>query len=181
VSEVKVNFRRASFSQEMGQELVVTPRKRIKAGHLLLITVRYCGTPEPVVDPDESIEGWIPTEDGAFVVNEPQGSPGWYPVNDSPRDKATYDFHVKVPEGKTVMANGELISQHKRGGWTTWHWSEDSPMAPYLATATNGTFETDFAATSGGLPEYNAVDPTRGHLPIRCRRPTRCWRGSGWA
>jgi aminopeptidase N len=159
VSDVTVNFRRASFFQEKGQELVITPRKKIRAGKLMLITVRYSGTPEPVVDPDESIEGWIPTDDGAFVVNEPQGSPGWYPVNDSARDKATYDFRVKVPEGKTVMANGKLISQRTRDGWTTWHWSEDSPMAPYLATATNGTFETEFGTTSGGLPEYNAVDP----------------------
>ena len=31
----------------------------------------------------------MPTSDGAFVVNEPQGSPGWYPSNDNPRDKAT--------------------------------------------------------------------------------------------
>ena len=44
-----------------------------------------------MTDPDQSIEGWVPTDDGAFVVNEPQGSPGWYPVNDNPRDKATYD------------------------------------------------------------------------------------------
>ena len=34
----------------------------------------------------------MPTDDGAFVVGEPQGSPGWYPVNDKPRDKATFDF-----------------------------------------------------------------------------------------
>ena len=53
--------------------------------------VVYSGTPEPITDPDGSIEGLgsIPTDDGAFVVNEPQGSPGWYPVNDTPRDKAS--------------------------------------------------------------------------------------------
>ena len=34
----------------------------------------------------------MPTDDGAFVVGEPQGSPAWYPVNDNPRDKATFDF-----------------------------------------------------------------------------------------
>ena len=101
VSGVTVNFRRASYVQEQGQELVITPRKKIKAGERMLITVEYAGTPEVVVDPDEAVEGWVPTDDGAFVVNEPQGSPGWYPVNDSPRDKATYDFRVKVPAGKT--------------------------------------------------------------------------------
>jgi aminopeptidase N len=158
VSAVTVNFRRASFVQEQVQELVITPRKTIRAGERILITVEYAGTPEPVVDPDGSSEGWVPTDDGAFVVNEPQGSPGWYPVNDSPRDKATYDFRVKVPEGKTVVANGELVSQRTRRGWTTWHWSEDSPMASYLSTATNGNFLTE-QYEAEGLFMYDAVDP----------------------
>ena len=59
VSGVTVNFRRASYVQEQGQELVITPRKKIKAGRRMLITVEYAGTPEPVVDPDEAIEGWM--------------------------------------------------------------------------------------------------------------------------
>jgi aminopeptidase N len=63
-----------------------------------------------------------------------------------------------VPEGKTVMANGELRSQRTHAGRTTWHWSEDDPMAPYLATATNGTFQSDFY-TANGLAMFDAVDP----------------------
>ena len=61
-----------------------------------------------MTDPDESIEGWVPTDDGAVVVGEPQGSPGWFPCNDNPQDKATYDFAVTVPAGLTAMANGVL-------------------------------------------------------------------------
>jgi aminopeptidase N len=163
VSRVTVNGHRASFFQEKGQELVISPRPKLKAGRTFFVTVEYSGQPQPVVDPDESIEGWIPTDDGAFVVNEPQGSPGWYPVNDTPRDKALYDFRVSVPAGKTVMANGELVSQRTRGGWTTWHWSENSPMAPYLATATNGTFLTEFYEANG-LAMYDAVDPNTRRL-----------------
>ena len=158
VSRVTVNFRPASYTQEQGQELVITPRRKIRAGEHIRIRVDYAGTAEPVVDPDESLEGWVPTDDGAFVVNEPQGSPGWYPVNDTPRDKATYDFRVAVAEGKTAVANGELVSQRTRGGWTTWHWSEDEPMSPYLATATNGTFLTE-QYEANGLFMYDAVDP----------------------
>ena len=61
--------------------------------------VLYGGTQEEIVDPDHSVEGWVPTGDGAYVVNEPQGSPGWYPVNDSPKDKATFDIVVTVTGG----------------------------------------------------------------------------------
>jgi hypothetical protein len=68
--------------------------------------VHYAGVPVVVTDPDESIEGWVPTDDGAFVVGEPQASPGWYPVNDNPHDKATYTFRSPSQGGLTVMANG---------------------------------------------------------------------------
>ena len=72
---------------------------RAPLGTAFTVTIDYAGTPAVVTDPDESLEGWVPTDDGAFVVGEPQGSPAWYPVNDNPRDKATYDFRVTVPAG----------------------------------------------------------------------------------
>ena len=76
----------------------------------VLATVGYQGTPTVVTDPDGSIEGWVPTDDGAVSVGEPQGSPGWFPCNDNPQDKATFDFAITVPAGLTAMANGVLVS-----------------------------------------------------------------------
>jgi hypothetical protein len=40
------------------------------------------------------------------------------------------------------MANGRLVSHTTGASEETWRWSEDDPMASYLATATNGVFET---------------------------------------
>jgi aminopeptidase N len=122
------------------------------------VAIDYAGTPAVVTDPDESIEGWVPTDDGAFVVGEPQGSPAWYPVNDNPRDKATFDFSISVPAGLTAMANGVLVSNQTAAGRTTWVWRETDPMAPYLATATLGRFDLTVSTTSG-IPTYVAVDP----------------------
>jgi aminopeptidase N len=158
VSRVTVDGKPAGFTQHSVQELSITPRPKLKAGDRFTVRVVYSGQPEEIIDPDESSEGWIPTDDGAFVVNEPQGSPGWYPVNDTPRDKATFDFDITVPAGRVAMANGELISQRTRNGSTTWSWREDAPMAPYLATATNGNFLTEFYEANG-LEMYDAVDP----------------------
>ena len=158
VSDVEVNGRDARFAHDGGQELTVTPRHALKRGRKFTVEVAYGGTPEDVVDPDGSIEGWTVTPDGAFVVNEPQGSPGWYPANDNPRDKATFDIAVTVPEGRTAIANGRLIKKRTRSGTTTWHWYEDSPMAPYLATATNGFFEMT-VTKAGRIPLYQAIDP----------------------
>ena len=113
-----------------------------------------------MVDPDGSIEGWVPTADGAFVVGEPQGSPGWFPANDNPRDKATYDIAVTVPAGLTAMSNGRLVATRTGPGTTTWIWREGDPMATYLATATLGRFDLTISKVDG-IPSYVAVDPSQ--------------------
>jgi aminopeptidase N len=158
ISRLTVDGAAASFTRS-GQELVITPAAGIRSGSTFRVAVDYRGVPEVIRDPDTSIEGWIPTDDGAFVVGEPQGSPGWYPCNENPRDKATFDFAVTVPEGLTAMANGILVSSTTSGGRTTWVWKEDDPMATYLATSTLGRFDLTTSTMANGLPVYIAVDP----------------------
>jgi aminopeptidase N len=159
VSGVRVDGRPAAFTRD-GQELQITPVRALRAGSSFAVTVRYSGTPEVIVDPDGSIEGWVPTADGAFVVGEPQGAPGWFPANDNPQDKATYDVAVTVPSGLTAVSNGVLLGQLTRKGHTTFLWHESSPMATYLATATLGRFDVA-RSRIGGVPSYVAVDPSQ--------------------
>jgi aminopeptidase N len=121
--------------------------------------VAYAGVPKPVTDPDGSLEGWVPTSDGAFVVGEPQGSPGWFPANDTPRDKATFDVHVTVPQGLTAVSNGDLTGTRTAAGRTTFDWHQGAPMSTYLATASSGVFQVTTGTTPGGVPFYDAVDP----------------------
>ena len=85
--------------------------------------------------------GWVSYDDGAFVANEPDGASTWFPVNDSPYDKATYDFRITVPRGTVAVANGDLLGNRTRKGWTTFRWSADEPMASYLAMAASGDYE----------------------------------------
>jgi len=168
IAELEVNGRDARFERD-GQELTVIPRHGLIRGRPFVVRVEYSGQPEAVVDPDGSLEGWVPTDDGAFVVNEPQGSPGWYPANDNPQDKATFSFEITVPKGITAIANGRLLSKRTHRGTTTWRWLEDSPMAPYLATATNGVFDLRISK-AGRIPLYQAVDPKVGNPALSFER-----------
>ncbi len=170
VSRLTVNGQAASFTRA-GQELVITPRAGLPAARPFTVRVDYAGEPQVVTDPDGSIEGWVPTDDGAFVVGEPQGSPAWYPVNDNPRDKATFEFSVTVPSGLTVMANGVLASTVSAGGHSTFVWRETLPMAPYLATATLGRFDLTQYKLRSGLPVYIAVDPTLSSAKVLDKLP----------
>ncbi len=172
ISELTVNGAPAQFARPGAQEVQINPATNLDAGTPFTVEVEYAGKPKAIKDPDKSIEGWVPTDDGAYVVNEPQGSPGWYPVNDSPRDKATFEFAITVPAGREALANGELISQTTTDGKTTWRWADDAPMAPYLATATNGDFQTDFYTDTNGLNFYDGVDPNTRRLIADPPNPT---------
>ena len=161
----------ATFTRD-GQELQITPRRTLRKGASFTVVVPYSGVAKPVTDPDDSIEGFVPTGDGAFVVNEPQGSPGWYPANDTPRDKATYTITMTVPRGLSAVGNGALVSQTAAGGRTTFTWRERFPMAPYLTTITIGKFVVT-TGRAGSIPTYVAVDPSQvsGSAPALRKLP----------
>ncbi|MQA74272.1 MAG: M1 family peptidase [Solirubrobacterales bacterium] len=157
IRSVRVDGRRAAYGRT-GQELVITPDAGLPAGSRFEVVVRYSGRPRQIVDPDGGIEGWVRTDDGAFVVGEPQGSPTWFPCNDYPTDKATYAFRITVPRRLEAIANGSLIERRRRGRTSVWRWRERSPMASYLATATIGQFRLE-RSRFGGLESVVAVDP----------------------
>lgn len=146
-------------ARRTGQELVLTPARTLRRGHPFSVVIRYAGTPKTVIDPDGALDGWIPTDDGAFLANEPQGAPSWFPSNDHPLDKATFDISMTVPAGLTAVGNGRLVSQRTAHGASTFRWVEDHPMATYLATATFGHFAVTRGRTADGIPTYVAVDP----------------------
>ncbi|MFD4613286.1 M1 family metallopeptidase [Streptomyces sp. NPDC058440] len=158
ISMLTVNGTTAGF-QRAGQELIITPGSSLPSGRVFTVVVKYAGVPPVITDPDGSIEGWVPTDDGAFVVGEPQGAPAWFPGNDHPTNKATFTFHATVPEGTTAVGNGRLLSQTTASGWTTFVWDSTEPMATYLATVTIGKFEITESTTPSGIPIYTAVDP----------------------
>jgi aminopeptidase N len=161
VSSVLIDGRPAAFTQPAAQptELVIIPKQALAQGRRFTAVVTYAGTPKPVTDPDGSTDGWVPTADGAVVVGEPQGAPTWFPCNDTPRDKATYDIAISVPTGNVGLSNGTLTSVTKAGGWTRWAWSMHEQMATYLVTATNGRYDLTTGRTAKGVPYINAVAP----------------------
>ena len=71
-----------------------------------------------------------------FGDNWPDRARQWLPTVDHPSDKATVSFTVVAPEGRTVVANGSLLSTRRigRGGrmMTETRWRESRPIATYL-------------------------------------------------
>jgi aminopeptidase N len=157
VSRVTVDGRRARISRD-GQELTVRPKHPLRRHERFTTVVSYAGRPEALIDADGFPYGWIPTDDGAFVANEPDGASSWYPVNDHPTDKATYAFTITVPEGYTAVANGLLTRQRTRRGDTTFAWRSRDATASYLTTASIGRFDLRESTLPSGLPNIEAID-----------------------
>ena len=162
VSTVVVDGRSVPFTQQpavdgRGGELVVPVKAIVHTTHQ--VTVTYGGVPGRPVDIGGELYGWVSTPDGALVANEPEGAATWFPVNDVPGDKATYDFVITVPQGKTAIANGDPVGKPTTAnGRTTWRWHEREPMASYLATASIGNYTMTTQLGVHGQPVYDFVD-----------------------
>ncbi|WP_046730967.1 M1 family metallopeptidase [Streptomyces humi] len=160
VDAVTVEGRAARWNRA-GQELTVRPHDDLAEGETFATTVRYSGRPETITDPDGSEEGWLRTADGALALGEPVGSMAWFPGDDHPSDKASYDITITVPKGLQAVSNGELRSETTKNGRTTFAWRTAEPMATYLATVAVGHYTVTRSTLPGGLPVYTAVDPTQ--------------------
>ena len=162
VHSVRVNDVPAQFTRD-GQELIVTPHNRLHRHSTFTVAVDYGGSPATIVGSPivfGSPYGFLHTDDGNFIGAEPNAASTWFPGNDHPSDKATYVFRVTVPEGKSVIANGRLVSQETAAGKSTFTWEALDPMATYLATVDTGNWVFKNGTTPGGVPETVAVDPT---------------------
>ncbi|MHB9857789.1 M1 family metallopeptidase [Streptomyces sp. YIM S03343] len=160
VSEVRVNGTTASFTTSGQHELVVTPKAPLAKGTSVTVVVRYSGVPST-----KSAYGfttWHRTPDGAIAADEPEAAWWWFPSNDHPSDKATYDVSVAVPDGTQAISNGTLQSTSSRLGWTRWNWRENKPQATYLATLALGKFDITTGTSEGGVPLVNAYSKDLG-------------------
>jgi aminopeptidase N len=158
VHGIDVNDQQATFSRE-GQELTVTPARPIPDGERFDTKVEYEGVPTEFNIPGTTLRtGFMATPEGATVAGQPEVAAGWFPVNDHPIDKASYDFRVTVPQGFEVAANGFLRDRARHGSKTTWRWVAHEPMASYLATIDIADWDVTQTRTDDGLPQYDAVD-----------------------
>ena len=162
VSAVTVNGKPATFTRD-GQELQITPKKKLPARQGFDVSVSYGGVPQTIVGSPivfGSPYGFVHTNDGAFMGDEPNAASTWIPMSDHPADKATWTIRATVPAGLSVISNGELRSQRTRNGQSTFVWNEPFPMANYLVTADVGNWVIRSGRTPNGIPETVAADPT---------------------
>jgi aminopeptidase N len=150
---VRVNGLPARFSRT-GTELEVTPARPLRSGNIMTVVVQYAGVPSKVVV--DGYTAWRRTSDGATALGEPEIAAWWFPSNDHPLDKATFDVSVAVPDGTEVVSNGVLTRRTTERGWTRWNWRSTKPTATYLAFLAIGQYEIHTDAAPNGQPIVTA-------------------------
>lgn len=168
VSGVRVDGAPAEFAHD-GRELVVTPAGALASGDEFQVVVEYSGTPQGVPDPalhfgpgDEPMKiGLTRWESGFFTLSQPSGAPSFFPCNDHPRDKATFEFAVTVDEPWTVAANGRLVAVDEVGERRRFRFQPRDAMATYLVTINVAELVHHVEAGPGGLPLNYYFPPAR--------------------
>jgi len=164
ISRLTVDGHSAPFTRTGAQELVITPRHGLRKGREFSVSVSYSGVPQKFDDPTLGVSGWVATSGGAVSLNQPFGAATYYPVNDSPRDKATYRQTVTVPTGLTVLGNGEPGRTTTKHGRTTFVWQQNQPMASELASIAIGHY-TVTTGKIGRLPNITAIGTAIDTVP----------------
>lgn len=174
VDSVKVNGTNASYARSSDPSLTsyklqISPQGPLPAGDFA-VEIAYSGTPTTHIDPDDSEEGWVKTTDGATALGQPVGTMTWIPSNNTPADKATYDFAFTIPTqidgvDAAAVSNGELVSKTpvNGGAETTWKWKQERPMSTMATMVSIGkylSYESQIRLSSGRtIPEWTFVDP----------------------
>ncbi len=123
----------SSYSQE-GDSLFITLPGPASTSDTIQLVIDYSGA-----SPEESWGGfhfhpYVTYHMGVGFVSDPSMGKYMFPCHDRPSDKASFDFHITVPDSLYAVANGDSAGvTDNMDGTLTYHWTQGQPMSTYLA------------------------------------------------
>ena len=140
-----------------GRVLHVTIGKRNKGS----IAVRYEATPRRgmyFLAPDEHVRD---RPNQVWTQCQEEDGRHFFPCQDKPHVKMTFEAKVTAPNKWSVLSNGALVSSRtpKSGAWH-FHWKMDKPLPSYLVTIVAGEFAT-IEEKAGDVPVSYLVPKDR--------------------
>ncbi|MEV4127705.1 M1 family metallopeptidase [Nocardia sp. NPDC049707] len=155
VRMVSVNNLPAAFDRNGAHELTLTPLLPLLPGLPFTVTVDYAGQAT-----NTEGAGWTyAPSGGAFVAGEPHSATTWYPLNDTPLDKATFTLHASVPEEWEVVSNGVRTENAVTGAKRNVTWETRQPVLGYLTTIAIDHYSYLEQRRANGTPLISAFAP----------------------
>lgn len=163
IQRVLVNGEDAPFTLE-GDKLIIALPAPLDYGTQFRAEIAYDARPQPFRSrfmPFFDI-GMFFASNQVFTLSEPDGARTWFPGNDHPSDRATYEFRLTVPAPLIAVANGQLVKTVRYDdGTRSFVWRMTEPMASYLALVVVGDYLAIKGRTAGGIPLQHYVYPDR--------------------
>ena len=143
IDSLKVDGTTATYSH-IGETLTVNLPYSYDWGDTFDIMVGYSGTASGTLG-----YLWYPGTNPSnrtisYTLGCPYDTKRWMPCYDPMWDKADYgvEFYITVPDSFTVCANGEFLDKQVAGGYATYHWKHEYPIAPYLIHFASSIYQT---------------------------------------
>ncbi|MBU1100436.1 MAG: M1 family metallopeptidase [Bacteroidetes bacterium] len=95
------------------------------------IAIEYEGSPRSLYFGSFNFKEYK-NEPVVYTINEPIFASTWYPCNDLPNDKATYDITIINDSSFVSVSNGSLIDTRDEGSKRFYHWRTNYPTSSYL-------------------------------------------------
>ena len=159
VNRVMVDGRAVAFTRQPETLTIPVPRK--SSGLHYTISIDYGGVvTDGLIARSDSAGRWT-----YFGDNWPNRARHWIPSIDHPSDKATVTWRVRAPAGRTVIANGKLVSTRPlRDGNGAQRvesvWRESRRIPVYLMVIAAAPLEQfDLGETDCGLAELQRCVP----------------------
>ncbi|MCK5857602.1 MAG: M1 family metallopeptidase [Bacteroidales bacterium] len=132
----------------------------IDIGDTIVCSIHYHG--QPVKDPS-GWGGFYFSNDSTFAFNMGVGMQDnphnygrvWYPCIDDFVDRATYDFNIRVKNGKYAVCNGTLEATNVGSNTTQYKWKLHNDIPTYLASVAVGPYvavRDTFNGVNGAIP-----------------------------
>ncbi|NDJ84564.1 MAG: M1 family metallopeptidase [Chloroflexi bacterium] len=154
VDDVQVDGQPVEF-QQLERKLVVNLAEPVAFGTVLEVSVAYHGIASPAETPYSRFftVGLEYTEDPPRMafINQPDGASTWFPCNDFPSDRASYNFALTVPDGTIGVANGIPMPSTAPN---TYHWEMSAPLATNLVVVAVGDY-TELVSIASGITVRN--------------------------
>ncbi len=166
VTLVRLNGLPVQYSRS-GDKLTIKPTKPLPKGSKFRLETLYFGKPDVVQSaalPAGMKSGWIRFAGGAAAICEPELAHTWFPCNDHPLNKATFDVDISTPVGYSAISNGKEL----RISPTRVHFVMDKPGSTCMALVVVGKFTSFKQAGPNGLSMVNYI-PT-GEEAIYAKR-----------
>lgn len=123
----------SSDSLQVGIKYIAKPDDTTEPGGIAITDTKGLYFINPKGLEDKPIQIW--------TQGETEFSSKWFPTIDSPNERQTHDFKLRVPERFISLSNGKLVDQQRHeDGTRTDHWVMDIPHAPYLSALAIGEF-----------------------------------------